>query len=57
MQVAYLCRKKNMTDRQTDMNGPIRCSSLMLQHEEHLKSDMKEGRQQMYDFVKVCDNG
>jgi hypothetical protein len=26
----------NETERQTDMDGPIRCSLLMLEHEEHL---------------------
>lgn len=28
---------KNMTNRQTDMDGSIRCSLLMLGHEKHLK--------------------
>jgi hypothetical protein len=29
--------RENATDRQTDMEKPIRCSSLMLKHKEHLK--------------------
>jgi hypothetical protein len=33
VEAAYL-RKKNATDRQTDMDGPIRCPSLTLQREE-----------------------
>jgi hypothetical protein len=32
--VGCLCTRKNMTDRQTDMDWPIRCSSL----EEHQKT-------------------
>jgi hypothetical protein len=35
MKVQYPSEKR---DRQTDMDGPIRCSSLTLQCEEHLKS-------------------
>jgi hypothetical protein len=33
--------RKNSPNRQTDMDESIRCSSLMLEHEEHLKSDKK----------------
>jgi hypothetical protein len=33
--------RKNATNRQTDMDESIRCSSLMLEREEHLKSDKK----------------
>jgi hypothetical protein len=31
-------RSKSAKDRQTDMYGPIRCSSLTLEGEEHLKA-------------------
>jgi hypothetical protein len=31
-------RKKTATDRQTDMDEPIRCSSLTLEREEHLQA-------------------
>jgi hypothetical protein len=34
--------RKNVTDRQTDMDGPIRCSSLMLEHEEHIRRKLFE---------------
>jgi hypothetical protein len=37
MQVAYLVGKR---DRQTDMAGPIRCSSLTLEHGEHLNDEV-----------------
>lgn len=32
----YLVPGKYATDGQTDMNGLIRCSSLLLKHKEHL---------------------
>jgi hypothetical protein len=32
----YLCPRKNVSDRQTDMEGPVRFSSFTLQREEHL---------------------
>jgi hypothetical protein len=35
MHVACLLEKKR--NRQTDMDGPVRCSSLTLEREEHLK--------------------
>jgi hypothetical protein len=36
MRVIYLLGKMRQTDRQADMNRPIRCSSLTLEREEHL---------------------
>jgi hypothetical protein len=41
MQVVCPCRK-NATDRHTDVDGPIRCSSLTLELEEHLKTEEGE---------------
>jgi hypothetical protein len=46
MQVEYPCRNTDPCenrDRQTDIDGLIRCSSLTLEHEEHLKMDPKIG--------------
>jgi hypothetical protein len=37
MEVAYL-RRKYATDRETDVDETIRCSSLTSEREEHLKS-------------------
>jgi hypothetical protein len=35
MQVTY-CHRRDMTDRETYMDGPIKCSLLKLEHEERL---------------------
>lgn len=31
----YLITRNNVTDRQTDMDRPLRCSSLTLEREDH----------------------
>jgi hypothetical protein len=41
MQVAYLCRK-DATDRQSDMDGNMKRSSLTVQREEHVKTLVKK---------------
>jgi hypothetical protein len=38
-----LVPRKNATDRQTDMDGPMKCSSLTLKREERLRTDEISG--------------
>jgi hypothetical protein len=39
---------KNVTDRWADMNQPIRCPSLMLHCEEHLKRHITQIHEKKY---------
>jgi hypothetical protein len=54
MQVAY-SHRKNATDRQTDMDGAIRCFSLTLEREDHLIY-RKEIRFEDVDWIRMVQD-
>jgi hypothetical protein len=48
--------KENVTDRQTHMEQPIRCSLLTLENEEHLKMDLQEKEYEGMDWIHLTQD-